>query len=84
MVTNGAVWARQREDKQIGQDLIAFLPETAISSKIWEWLSGENGTKIDHGDFPILWNSGLGTVQMAFLSSLDPQRVALTIRKGQV
>lgn len=84
MVTNGAVWARQREDKQIGQDLIAFLPETAIFSKIWEWLSGENGTKIDHNDFPILRNSGLGTVQMAFLSSLDLQRVALTIRKGQV
>lgn len=29
---------------------------------------GENGTKVDEGDFPNLWNSRLETVQMEFLS----------------
>lgn len=54
-------------------DFIAFLPETTISSKTWERLSGENGTEIDQDDFPTLWNSGPETIQMVHLSSLDPK-----------
>lgn len=53
-----------------------------MSSKIWEWLSGEKGTKVEQGDFP-LRNSGLNIVQTAFLSSLEPQRVTLTVEKGR-